>query len=345
MRTHLWARAVANVCHPAGSVARSLLLCVALLLFVAGTGCDRRASVLAGPPPQIEHLERVLVTVPPLIGLVRPLLPDGVDVTALVPAGMSVHGWEPGTLEVARVAKADLVIAVGLGLESGSVDRLTRRVPRIRISDEIGLADTGHSHHHHHEGDGHDHANCEQAATDPHLWLHPNRMRAIVESLAAALRARGIEVPESRVAALLADVDATDTWARQQLAPYAGEAVVTQHGAFSALLAEYGLVELGDLLPPVGVEPTPGELMQFTTRLKERRVGALFTEPQLPDDGVRMVGERAGLPIAELDPLGHGEWLGLIRRNVGVIARTLEGARATRARTATDQEPSNGTQP
>ncbi len=44
---------------------------------------------------------------------------EGVEVFSLVPVGADPHSFQPGARDVARISDADLVLAVGLGLEEG----------------------------------------------------------------------------------------------------------------------------------------------------------------------------------------------------------------------------------
>src|SRR5690349_13389373 len=61
---------------------------------------------------------KVVVTVAPLKGLVEPLLPEGSKVTVLMEPGKSEHGYEFTPADMAAVARADLVVYVGLGIDA-----------------------------------------------------------------------------------------------------------------------------------------------------------------------------------------------------------------------------------
>src|SRR5262249_16988006 len=57
------------------------------------------------------------VSIAPLRGLIEPLLPPGSKVELLVPAGVSEHGYEIPPARLASMAKADLLVYVGMGME------------------------------------------------------------------------------------------------------------------------------------------------------------------------------------------------------------------------------------
>ncbi|MBC7834802.1 MAG: zinc ABC transporter substrate-binding protein, partial [Phycisphaerales bacterium] len=143
-------------------------------------------KIAAAPTPSHFKPIRVVVSIPPLEGLVEPLLaacpqpapeanaaPKGV--TVLIPPGASEHGYEIPPAKLAELARADLVLIVGLGLEpqiekflaSAPSSRSDRRV--VRFADEAGIAALDDDHEHA-DGDDHQH---DHGAADPHLWLDP----------------------------------------------------------------------------------------------------------------------------------------------------------------------------
>ena len=55
---------------------------------------------------------------------------EHVDVFSIVPAGGDPHGFQPGVRDVARIADADLVLSVGLGLEGSWLKELVENAAR-----------------------------------------------------------------------------------------------------------------------------------------------------------------------------------------------------------------------
>ena len=76
---------------------------------------------------------------------------DGVEVFSLVPRGVDPHGYQPGARDVARVADADLVLTVGLGLEESWLRELLENAARdpanvIELADAIEPIEFGETH-------------------------------------------------------------------------------------------------------------------------------------------------------------------------------------------------------
>ena len=76
---------------------------------------------------------------------------DRVEVFSLVPTGADPHGFQPGARDVARIADADLVFSVGLGLEGGWLHDLLENAARdessiIEVTDAIEPIEFAESH-------------------------------------------------------------------------------------------------------------------------------------------------------------------------------------------------------
>ena len=74
-------------------------------------------SFLIAPLARAQSDLRVVVTVAPLKGLVQPLLPEGANLRVLMQPGRSEHGYEFSPEELADLARADVVVYIGLNLE------------------------------------------------------------------------------------------------------------------------------------------------------------------------------------------------------------------------------------
>ena len=85
---------------------------------------------------------------------------DRVEVFSLLPVGADPHSWQPGAADVAKLAKADLVVSIGLGLEGGWLEELIHNASAddtemIALGNEIDPIEfevTGHDDHEEEEG-------------------------------------------------------------------------------------------------------------------------------------------------------------------------------------------------
>ncbi len=289
---------------------------LAMALTLLGVVGVIMASCSRSPSPSDDGRVRVLVSIPPLAGLVEALLPEGAEVETLIPPGSSVHSYQLRPDDRARVARADLVLMVGLGLEGRASSLLESAGDRlIRFDHVAGLEGeddhTGHDH-------DHDHAHT----IDPHLWLDPDLVLRLIDALEIRLAAINDVDRDSlaaRAAFLRERTQMLDFTYRSTLADRRGQAIVTHHDAWSRLADRYGLRVAAVLRPVASGEPTPGELAKAREAIQREGVTTIFVEPQFDAALARRLAASAGVKVAVLDPIGGGDWFAMMRANLDAL--------------------------
>jgi zinc transport system substrate-binding protein len=320
------------------------------------------ATTAAAEPPPDKHNGvtsvqiHAIVSIPPLKALVEPFVHAAAgdatgaapDVDILIPPGTSEHGYEVPPAKLAILAKADVVISIGLALEPQLDDFLadhpspTRR--GVEFAHVVGV-DGSHEHaqdarHHDHDEHDHDH---EHLGPDPHLWLDPALVARLVPAireaveLAAAAQAaqRGATLDPDvhrRLAAaeesLLARVRALDDEHRTRLAPHHGRVIVVSHDAWGRLAERYGL-RTAAIKGLLATEPTPQSIKAAVEAVRAQGRGGngggvIFTEPQLSKTTAQRIADAAGARLVEIDPLGSGDWFATMHSNLDKIVAALE---------------------
>lgn len=285
-------------------------------------------------PAGADRLHSVVTTLPPIHGLIRPLLPDAIEVDMLVEPGQNAHGHRLTPAQVATARAADVLFAVGMGMEEGALEQFQRDRPAHQLIGvfaemvDVGFGGDGHSH------EGHDHEDHDCAShADMHVWIDPALCAEFVEAAAAMLIARVNDTQPTLAAdiaarrdALLAQIKAIDAAYAERLAPFAGQSVLTQHPAFARMLERYGMHEFSLSTTSGQAGPSAAELSAALQTVRDRGVVAVFLEPQAPSALPRRIAEQAGLPIGTLDPLGGGDWKALMGSNLDALVDTLAKA-------------------
>ncbi|MCW5777529.1 MAG: zinc ABC transporter substrate-binding protein [Phycisphaeraceae bacterium] len=319
-------------------------LAVVLAAFAVLLGsCGRSEGGRAADSLPTPGALRVVVTIPPLEGLIAPLLPEGSEIRSLVPPGASPHGYELTPGDAAVLARADLVVYVGLGLEPGVVSALARRgkaaPAQLCMAEALGIGgepDHGHDHAHHDHDDDCDH---DHGPIDEHLWLDPVLVASFVaeaeETIGGLLRARSapadaLVAVERGAASLRARVAEVDAAYRERLSPHAGAKIVTQHAAWGRLAERYGFVIARVVMPVEAHDPSPGDVAAAAEAMKREGVAAVFSEPQLSRTTAERLARLAGVPFGELDPVGDTDWARLMMRNLDALESKLAEAAAAR---------------
>lgn len=278
-----------------------------------------------------------VVTIPPLKGLLEPLLPAGSTVRVLMPPGRSEHNYEFTPADLAATGNADLVLIVGLGLESRVEGFLSSHVRTTRVDVELAAAagvegqETCDGAHGDKSDDG-DHAGHTHTV-DPHVWLDPALVKIalpkLAEAVERALTNKGQWNAEARAALASAlanelkrvtDVEAAYA---EALKPFAGQKIVTHHAAFGRLAERYGLVIAAVIRMNEGEEPTPGRIAAIVQAVRKEKVRAIFVEPQFDATTAERVARAAGVRLLKIDPLGDGDWFAMMAANLGALKEGL----------------------
>jgi zinc transport system substrate-binding protein len=289
---------------------------------------------------------KVVVTIAPLKGIVEPLLPPGSSVTVLMAPGKSEHGYEFTPADVASMARADLFVYVGLGLE-GRIEAAAKKQasPQHRVlcfADAVGIKpaatdddhdapgheESGHDlDHDHHHGPGY---------VDPHLWLDPALVERLIPSLKtevsnaehnAETQKGGADSDQPRLtsaASCLSDqVKAMDKAWTDRLAPLKGRSLVTHHNAFSRPAEHYGFKVAAVIREFETSEPSPGDLAKVVEAIRKENVKVIFVEPQFSSVAADRIAEKAGVKVGHLDPLGDGDWFKMMQANLDALVAGL----------------------
>src|SRR5262249_16024991 len=131
----------------------------------------------------------VAVTYGILGSVVKDLAGDAFDVKVLMPAGADVHEWAPSAKDIEALRHAALIVRNGLNLEEGLAKALDQAaadgVAVFTASDHIAVRTVKAG-----QGLPGDDADQQAGARDPHLWMDPQRLKAIELALADELKTR-----------------------------------------------------------------------------------------------------------------------------------------------------------
>lgn len=314
----------------------SLILLVSMVLSLGLlAGCDTKPQAKARQPGPL----RVVVTIPPLSGLVQPLLPKDAQVRTLMAPGRSEHGMEFTAEDLAALGKADVVVLVGMMLEPKVEQFLTEHPDPSRqvvnFAASVGLStpdDKDHDHNHKHDDghkhDDHDHAHGEE---DPHLWLDPVLVSQFIpaarSAVQTALKAQNIDDAsrlEPLERELITQVLKVDDEYRAALTPHQGKGIVTHHAAWGRLAERYGLKVVEVLRPVESSEPDAAHLAKIVDALKAAKAPVIFIEPAYDRRSAERIAEAAKARILVMDPLGTGDWFTMMRTNLTALKDGFE---------------------
>lgn len=257
-----------------------------------------------------------------------------VDVTALVPVGSDPHGYSPGARAAVRIAEADLLFTIGLGLEAEWLKDLVRNVAGgeavvvelAPLADPLFTGATGVA------------GGPDDAGRDPHFWLDPLRVRLAVREISARLAILDPDgAPDYRdnADAYVSELEELHGWidARVALLDQEGRKLVTSHDSLSYFADRYGFIIVGAATPGTSTDrdTTPRELADLIEAVEEQGVRAVFAETIEGGRLVEQLAREAGVVVVAglfTGSLGGPDsgaetYLDMMRTNVELIVGAL----------------------
>jgi len=247
---------------------------------------------------------------------------DRVEVRNIVPSGIDPHDWEPTPNMIASLARADVFVYSGAGMEHwvhgvlGGID--ADSLISVETSYGIELLEASH--------------------TDPHVWLDPmnakQQMQAIKEALIEA-NPNSREYFEDNFRRYASALDELDREFRQALEPFYGESIVVAHAAFGYLGAAYGINQVG--VEGGGhhhSEPDPARMSEIIDFIRENEIGTIFLVEDSSSRVVEVLAEETGARTAVLNPmeklseasiLAGDDYFSIMRQNLQALLQALEG--------------------
>jgi len=249
-----------------------------------------------------------------------------VQVTNLTPAGAEPHDLELNPDQVDAVLNANVVFVLGHRFQPAVEKSAAQRdAPTVTLLDRLPI----------HAGSK-TVAEGDPSALDPHVWLDPVLMQAIVQQVQTALTKadpKGRTVYARNAQAFDQQLQALDQRYRTGLAKCAIHDIVTSHEAFGYLAKRYGLHQQGVAGLSPDAEPDAKRIAQLTDLVKRDHIKVVFTEtlasPRIADALAREAGVRTDV----LDPL---EGLTHSAISHGATYITVMNANLTKLRNALD---------
>ncbi len=154
-----------------------------------------------------------------------------------------------------------------------------------------------------HRGGDHGHS----TGRDPHFWLDPMRVDALLPALVDTLCVFDAGAcPSYRVNAdaFSERLRALNDSVRTVTAAVRGRAVLVSHPFIQYFTDRYGVVMSGVIEEMPGSEPTTRDMQRLVEAVRHSNADAVVTQPQLPDRAARAIAEAVDIPVLELDPIG-----------------------------------------
>jgi zinc transport system substrate-binding protein len=219
------------------------------------------AVALAGPAGAARDRLPVVVSVYPVAWAVERVGGPRVAVENLTPPGAEPHDLELTTDQRDAVEDAAVAFVLGKDFQPAVEDAADQRDgPTVALLDRRAI------------GRG--------AGSDPHVWLDPARMIAVVDAVQRALSDASPEdraAFQRRAADAMKELEELDVRFRDGLADCRRDTILTSHEAFGWLARAYGLRQLGVAGIAPDAEPDARRLGDLADLVRQRGITTVFT--------------------------------------------------------------------
>lgn len=306
-----------------------------LITVLLVSGCGR--PVEGNPAPQEGRIQIVVTTT--FIGdVVKNIAKDKVDVSELLTAGQNPHSYQPSPMDLVAVSEADLILVNGFGLEDFLEDLLSgsdTKAKVIMVSE--GIIPLMMEDHHADEDDhGSEDSLDAVLGQDPHVWFDPNNVLVWAENITIALSEEDSENEayyQENYDKFKKQLLELDVWIRAQIEiiPEERRQLVTDHSTLGYFGHEYGLVQIGTVIPALTTEAqTSGkELADLINTIRAYQTRAIFIGADFDPNLAQRVADETGVELVTLyfgsltDGEPAGTYLSFMQYNVSAIVEAL----------------------
>lgn len=275
----------------------------------------------------------VVAATPELADIAREVGGNLVSVYSIAKPNQDYHMIEARPSDVSRVAKADMIVRIGLDLDlwfdsllNAAGNRKVARGGAGYVDASVGIKKlevpqeqvSGAS------GDIHVYGN-------PHYFYDPLGAKFIAYNIAVGLgrvSPANAATFNANYKRFMAEIDRRMAGWTKELAPYKDSKVVIYHKSAVYFLHRFGLTEFGTLEVKPGIPPSAAHVHNLISRMKSSDVKTVVVESvyprQFPDMVARETGAKLGITPYSVGSLGTKSYFDLISMWVRVYKQALQ---------------------
>ena len=237
--------------------------------------------------------------------------PDVTVASLTPPVAGCLHDYQLTPADLARLARADVLIVNGVELEP-FLDKMRGSAAHAKMIEAS--------------------AGIELLNGNPHVWGSPTLAARQVEHIGvelARLDPERAEIYRHNTAAYVTRLRVLAEKMRAGLQDLPARDIITFHDAFRYFSREFGFHVVAVVEREPGAEPSARELADTIALVRQKKVRALFIEPQYPARSADVIARATGAKIAVLDPAVSGPvapdaYLRIMERNLMELRRALQ---------------------
>lgn len=297
---------------------KKIIIAFLLILLLLETGCGQKSEK---NPASSQTVFTIVTSFYPIYLHTINVAHDipGVKVLNMTPPQTGcLHDYSITARDMKRLEEADVFIINGAGLE-GFIGKVAAEMPDLKIinaSEGITLIK---------DDEGND---------NPHVWVSISnaikQTEVIGRKLSEADPAHSKEY-EINTGTYVKKLKLLSEKMHGSLDNVKNKDIITFHEAFPYFAQEFNLRIAAVIEREPGTEPSARELSQTIDIIKQKKICALFTEPQYSAKAADIISSETGAVIRILDPVSTGEadgntdaYLIAMEKNLKVLEEALK---------------------
>lgn len=273
----------------------------------------------------------IVVSNQPLKLIIQELTKNAINVDCITRPGDSPHTYSPRPSDAEKVENARIFFYTAENLDAWAAKFNSKRkieVIKLLPSEYVNYFKLGHQCDDHCSGSEH-HVNSI-ATLDPHFWLDPLAVKALIPLIEKEIIKAFPEQKENiekNAEQFAKELEILNESIGKELAGKRGRALLSFHPSFEYYIKRYNLYSAGSIEVAPGKEPSPEYIRELSFKIKALRINAIFSEPQLSEKSAKSIAEMTGSKLKILDPLGGGKdmntYTDLLLKNTLILKENL----------------------
>jgi ABC-type Zn uptake system ZnuABC Zn-binding protein ZnuA len=276
-----------------------------LLYFSSANGLNSMNTIVDNTTSAITDLNisklNVVTSVSPIANIIKNVGGNRIELTALVPEGVSSHTFELVPSDVIKVMNADLVIIDGLGLEA-NIENVAREAQRE--NQQLQILKLGDNAITSHQWVFDSSFPREEGIPNPHLWLNV----AYAMKFANLTRDKLMELDPMNAQYYLRNTDGYVSLLKKldegimkavQTVPPQNRKLLTYHDSWAYFAPRYNMTVIGAVQPSDFGEPTPREVAKLIDQILSEKVPVIFASEVFPTQIVNQIAKEGNVKVVE----------------------------------------------
>lgn len=271
----------------------------------------------------------ITVSIPPIAGMIAPLLSGDDHIDVILKPGASPHGFQLKPSNMKTIQQSDLILWAGSPVDHWMRKPLENsKAPVISIlslpdvqqlpirqgglwerdKDEEHEADEARKEHEHATHDEHgEESAADMNQMDGHVWMSFNNAQSLIKTVSSQLqklKPHQAKEIQQKTDAWLLELASVDLQIQSQLSSVKDVPFMVLHDAFQYFTSRYDLNGIGSIQLNPTISPSLKRVATLRNKIKQGGVRCVFKEPQFPAKRVLAVTKGLAVKVGSLDPIG-----------------------------------------